>query len=385
MSGQGTLEPKGRHGGSLPLALARNGNWQIMMLTDPACRNPLLCDPSAPAGPNTAAAPDPLFSELVGTRAFQRLRTIRFLGGIDYLLVRSPNRNKGNVRHTRYQHSLGVARLALLYCDLCGLPASDRRLVFSSALLHDIGHGPLSHSLEPVFKDAFGLEHHQATEDIITGRVPLGREIYDTLRCHHVPIDRILALIAGHEATYHGFFSGPINFDTIEGILRAQSYVKSIQNGPSPEIVTAAALRRSDDSDRDIVDGFWLSKDHVYRYVIHSSAGILADYACALFMHRNLSSMGIEDYFSTESQIFHKLPGLRQLLTSPSFETEILQQADGPIRYKARRFFVEPQADFFARYDNVRYRQASHVRLLAPHSAGAPQDSTRDLFHDEGD
>jgi HD superfamily phosphohydrolase len=66
---------------------------------------------------------DPLFAELVATPAFQRLKSVRFLGGIDYLLVRSPNGIGRNIRYTRYQHSLGVARLALLYSE-------ERALIF---------------------------------------------------------------------------------------------------------------------------------------------------------------------------------------------------------------------------------------------------------------
>jgi HD superfamily phosphohydrolase len=97
---------------------------------------------------------DPLFAELVATPAFQRLKSIRFLGGIDYLLVRAPNGAKGNIRYTRYQHSLGVARLALLYCEERGLSFSERRMIWVAALLHDVGHAPLSHSLEPVFQEA---------------------------------------------------------------------------------------------------------------------------------------------------------------------------------------------------------------------------------------
>ncbi len=61
---------------------------------------------------------DPLLMELVATPAFQRLREIRFLGAIDYRLIPSPNGKPGATRYTRYQHSLGVMRLARLYCDI---------------------------------------------------------------------------------------------------------------------------------------------------------------------------------------------------------------------------------------------------------------------------
>src|SRR5215510_599235 len=79
-----------------------------------------------------------LLLDLIATQAFQRLRSIRFLGGIDYLLVKAPNGVRGNIRYTRHQHSLGVARLATLYCDSLFMSPSIRRLVCLAFLLHEI-------------------------------------------------------------------------------------------------------------------------------------------------------------------------------------------------------------------------------------------------------
>ena len=340
-----------------------------------------------PVDLSAAAGGDPFFLELAATKAFRRLKSIHFLGGIDYLLVRSPNGARGNVRYTRYQHSLGVASLALFYCDAMALPYTERRLVCAAALLHDIGHAPLSHSLEPVFKEVFGLAHHQANEDIVTGRVPLGVEVYNALRSNNVDIERLIAIIAGQEAGYHGFFAGPINFDTIEGIIRARAYTKPNPNKLSPDTVTEAALRRSGERDRRAVDEFWSYKDQVYRHIINSRTGVLADLACQIFMRRNLDAMSPDDYFVTEAQIFHKLPGLRDLLTSRSFENEILRQVNRPISYTARRFYIEPSADFFARDDTDRYRQSKERCTLLPHRSDAvePVGLIRDLFDDHGD
>jgi uncharacterized protein len=90
----------------------------------------------------TTLVEEPLFLELIRTEAFQRLGSVRFLGGIDYLLVRNPNGAPGNTRYTRLQHSLGVARLALGYSSIFELSPNDRQLIVAAALLHDIGHGP---------------------------------------------------------------------------------------------------------------------------------------------------------------------------------------------------------------------------------------------------
>ena len=73
-------------------------------------RNRPAYDFSDPVDLKRMAGGDPLFAELVATPAFQRLKSICFLGGIDYLLVPAPNGAKGNIRYTRHQHSLGVAR-----------------------------------------------------------------------------------------------------------------------------------------------------------------------------------------------------------------------------------------------------------------------------------
>jgi HD superfamily phosphohydrolase len=331
---------------------------------DRSCDLPLTCSP------DVVAFDDRMFHDLIETPAFQRLRFIRFLGGIDYLLIRFPNGANGNTRHTRYQHSLGVARLALLYCDLRELPSSERRHLFAAALLHDVGHAPLSHSLEPVFLDVFGLEHHQVTADIISGRLALGREVYETLRRYEVDVERVLAILARKESDDGGFFSGPINFDTIEGIIRTHSYARPSPGGLTAEAVMKAAMYRQSTADRDLVDEFWLLKDQVYRSIIKSRAGVLADSICQTFMRRHIASIKPDDYFSAEPKIFAKLPRLRSLLTSSRVESKIAEYVAEPIIYEQRRFFIERSADFFERMDACRYKQARETRVLVPPRTG---------------
>jgi HD superfamily phosphohydrolase len=330
---------------------------------------------------------DALLSGLIATPTFQRLKLVRFLGGIDYILVRAPNGARGNIRYTRYQHSLGVARLALTYCTGRATPIYDRRLISIAALLHDIGHAPLSHSLEPVFEEAFGLEHHRATEQIITGRSQFGREVYEMLIQNDVDVDKLVAMISGSVTDYDGFFSSPINFDTIEGILRSRTYTKANASIPSPEAVIEAAIRRYDQKDVTIVDRFWNYKDEVYRHIINSRQGILADLACQWSMREHLHQFRPDDYFSTEPEIFRKLPGLRKLLTGRSFETEMLKRLDKPVIYNARHFFIDPGGDFFGRHDSIRYKQTKEQRVLSRRDIGvaAVEELNRDLFDDQCD
>ena len=332
---------------------------------------------------------DPLLMELVATPAFQRLREIRFLGAIDYRLIPSPNGKPGATRYTRYQHSLGVMRLARQYCDIQGVPSSKRRLVCAAALLHDIGHPPLSHSMEPVFKEKLGIEHHKATKDIISGKVSAGKEVSAVLRRHGIDVDEVIALISGECTAFDRFFDGPINFDTIEGILRSCEYFLSTSTMTKPDTVAEAAIRRETPEDRDVVDRFWRYKDWVYKNIINSRMGILSDLACQLFLRRHLDDIDVDSYFETEPDFFSRLPRLRELLVSNMFETDIYRLIEEPVRYRNRNYYIDPAGDFFARCDEVRYRHTRNDQVLSlkdqapPVSGELVHDPQEALFHDD--
>ena len=314
--------------------------------------------------PNIAGN-DPLLLELIGTLAFQRLKEIRFLGAIDYCRIPRPNGNPGTTRYTRYEHSIGVMQLARLYCVRRDIRPPDRRLVCAAALLHDIGHPPLSHSGESVFKEEFGLDHHTVSEDIICGRIPLGRHVFSTLRNYDVNVEELVAVISGKTERFDGFFHGPINLDTIEGILRSYRYIRQAPTIPRPDIVTDAAIRRANEEDRDTVDIFWKYKDWVYNNIINSKEGILSDFACKLFLRRNLEQIDRDSYFDTENRLFRKLPYLKDFLMSHTFEKEVIRLINEPVFYSARSYYIDQNGDFFDRQDDIRYRHSRRKCVLA--------------------
>ena len=94
-----------------------------------------------------ADAVEALLIELVDTSVFQRLRRIRQLG--------PANLTFHGAESSRFTHSLGVMviarrafdRLATIYPEL----GCHRAAVLCAALLHDVGHGPFSHTAEEVF------------------------------------------------------------------------------------------------------------------------------------------------------------------------------------------------------------------------------------------
>ena len=78
--------------------------------------------------------------ELMETPEIQRLNSIHQLG-FAYLVY-------PGAHHSRIEHSLGVSHVAGLMADSLGLNEDEKKLVMSAGLLHDVGHGPYSHTLE---------------------------------------------------------------------------------------------------------------------------------------------------------------------------------------------------------------------------------------------
>ena len=334
---------------------------------------------------------DPFLLELIETPAFRRLKQVRFLGAIDYRLVPRPNGKPGATRYTRYEHSIGVMQLAQLYCDVRDLQPTDRRLACVAALLHDLGHPPFSHSMESVFKEEFGIDHHEATTDIIHGRISSGRDVFEALRRHGMDIERLAAVISGEVTEFEGFFHGPINFDTVEGILRSCMYVRQSSTVPDRYAVTKAAVKRANEGDRRAVDQFWKCKGWVYENVINSREGVLSDFACKFFLRRNLGRVGRDSYYGTEAELFRKLPGLREFLTGHGSSDDVVRMLDEPVYYTSRHYHVNPEGDFFARQDDVRYQHSRSDRdLILEHGPGLTETETMNqwqgaLFDEDDD
>lgn len=88
--------------------------------------------------------------KIISSPFFQRLRRIKQLSLLDYVFP--------GATHSRFSHSLGVMYIAdnmVLQLQKDGFLEGRRQLVRMAALLHDVGHYPLSHLIEEtVQKDA---------------------------------------------------------------------------------------------------------------------------------------------------------------------------------------------------------------------------------------
>ena len=253
---------------------------------------------------------DPFLSELAMSTPVQRLKGIGFLGAIDY--VKSPNGLQSyRRRHSRFEHSVGVAELALLYTQLCDVSWEETRILAAAGLLHDIGHGPLSHTLEPVFHDVFGLSHYQSGVDILYGRSPLGNEISTIMSNYQVDLDEVTAMIAGeHAGPLAYLFAGPINLDTIEGICRSRAFMVKSHRPIDPSQLVALMATSTDAFPIDAMDDFWTLKGQVYNLVIHHPWCLIFDGLAQAYMSHCIDNFGPNDFIKTEDQLRYQEPEL---------------------------------------------------------------------------
>ena len=118
---------------------------------------------------------DRVIWDLIQTREFQRLRRIKQLGGTFMAFH--------GAEHSRFSHSLGVYLIAKRMIERLakgGTPFTEeeRLLTLCAALLHDLGHGPFSHSFEEVLE----IPHETFTARILTEKT----EVHHILESHHI-------------------------------------------------------------------------------------------------------------------------------------------------------------------------------------------------------
>jgi HD superfamily phosphohydrolase len=191
----------------------------------------------------------PRVRQLIDAPEFRRLARISQLGLVSLVY---PAAN-----HTRYEHSLGVYRLALLYVDrladdsrfAAAVAPEAAELFLVAALLHDLGHWPFCHPIEDLklrqvpshelFANSFLLEGELA--DLLReewGVQP--RDVVEMLSGK--PVDRCGRLL-------RSMLSGPIDVDKMDYLSRDSLHagVPYGRNFDQPRLIQSLCLNEAGD------------------------------------------------------------------------------------------------------------------------------------------
>lgn len=154
------------------------------------------------------------FQKLVDSPEFQRLRYVKQLG-MCYLVFPGAN-------HTRFEHSIGTMFLSEMFADT--LHVDDKDLLMAAALLHDVGHPPLSHGLEDVFESITGLDHVDAGVSIIEGKNEFERStipsVLEEIGLRPKDVADVISGKSGKYKLISRIISGPIDVDELDYLRR---------------------------------------------------------------------------------------------------------------------------------------------------------------------
>lgn len=188
------------------------------------------------------SVPKNVILDLIQTPEVQRLRRIRQLG-IGHLVF-------PGAEHTRFGHALGAMALmqdALASLSEKGTPISpqENTAALAAALLHDIGHGPFSHTLEHEL--IAGFEHEDMSRVLLLhlnerfgGALDLAIGIFDGTyerRFFHQLVSSQLDMDRLDYLRRDSFYTG-----VVEGVVGVQRIIKTLRvhptaGGPHADIV----------------------------------------------------------------------------------------------------------------------------------------------------
>ncbi len=214
--------------------------------------------------------------DLLNTNELRRLGTISFLGAINSVSELTP-KNSGS----RLAHTIFVSAFAASAAKYLSLP--DRNAIVFAALVHDIGHGPFSHSTEMGFKERFGIDHHTIGISTLFS----SKNIVSISRKYNIDLDLIFSLTF-EKGKFNSFdiINRPINIDTIDGMLRCfgnkYNYFADSIGIDFPYLIENMFF--IEDSYHKESDKFWNFKSYIYNNHINSPESIRQDELLRLYI-----------------------------------------------------------------------------------------------------
>lgn len=160
---------------------------------------------------------DHLIWELINTKEFQKLRRIKQLGTTYFTFH--------GAEHSRFPHSLGVYEITRkIISDFeknqaLNWSKEERLIALIAAILHDVGHGPFSHSIEGVFN----TNHEEWSKKIIVGESEINKILveFDNQLPNH--IKAVLNKKSKH-SVIEDIISSQLDADRMDYLLRDAYY-----------------------------------------------------------------------------------------------------------------------------------------------------------------
>ena len=170
-----------------------------------------------------------LFLELIEAPEIQRLYNIKQLGFAHLVYP--------GAHHTRLEHSLGTYHMASKAAEILNFNKDEKEIIACAAFLHDIGHGPFSHTLESLIRESLNVDHVDLTEKLIFGEHTIFEPyeieyvgsscVFDILDKNSIDKREIVSIIRGktHKKPYLSqILNSSIDVDQLDYLIRDSYY-----------------------------------------------------------------------------------------------------------------------------------------------------------------
>ena len=253
-----------------------------------------------------------LIYDLIEQPVFQRLRRIKQLGLSNLVYP--------GALHTRFQHVIGAMSLTAQAVDVLrakGIDITDEEkdAVCAAVLLHDIGHGPFSHTLEEVLiKDV----HHEQLS--VAFMLMLNEQLGGKLGiCIQIFQNQY------HKKFLHQLVSSQLDMDRLD-YLRRDSFYTGVQEGVIGHDRIINMLNVYQDElvieEKGIysIEKFLIARRLMYWQVYLHKTVVAAETLLVKALQRasDLAKQGVELFASPNFKYFlYQRPGAEQLLNNP--------------------------------------------------------------------
>ena len=160
----------------------------------------------------------PRIAKLIDTAAFRRLANISQLGLVSLVYP--------GATHSRFEHSLGVYRNALLFMQrLIQQPEfresctpKDCETLIVAALLHDVGHVPYAHVIEDL--KLSHVERHEVRAAKFLKQTEIAKILADDFAIQAADVLEILNSKSSRYKLISSLLNGPIDIDKLDYLSR---------------------------------------------------------------------------------------------------------------------------------------------------------------------
>ncbi|WP_297507039.1 HD domain-containing protein [Thermococcus sp.] len=314
--------------------------------------------------------------DILKTPEFQRLRHIRQLG-LAYIVYPGAN-------HSRFEHSLGAWNLARRLSGEVGLSEEEGMLLQAGALLHDIGHGPFSHTFESIYKHYVKeRDHMRLGQDIITGRINIteeedGGRIGEILSSYGLDPKEVAELILGRaKRPYLGqMLHGGVDVDQLDYLVRDAHYT-----GVAHGIIDLERLLKVlrihgdelvvDEKGIEAVEGMMVARSLMYSRVYFHHTVKIAEGMLTRALEFALEEGHLWDFWKmTDCRVLVELEDLEGLPAELVRRVKYRKLYKAAVMVSAEELSAEEKRELLTAYKNVRRRQELERSLSEAVGAG---------------